>query len=64
MKKCISCSKKKLILIDCKCKTGICLSCVSSHICDFNFKESFKESQKKIVEDVVEIVKNKKVCKI
>lgn len=64
MKKCISCSKKKIIIISCRCKSEICIKCLNSHNCIFDHKDLFKKNESKKVKDILEMNREKKVIKI
>lgn len=48
--KCLLCLKKKIVLVDCRCKLKqICMSCISNHNCNFDYKiNSSNELEKKL----------------
>lgn len=39
MIKCLLCRKKKIVLTDCRCDLKqICMSCITNHLCNFDYK--------------------------
>lgn len=39
MEKCLICLKKKIIITDCKCMCKMCLRCLHSHSCSFDYSQ-------------------------
>lgn len=41
--KCVTCNKKCLFSIDCRCNKSVCLRCKYNHSCSFDYKKQGKE---------------------
>lgn len=60
MNNCSYCRKKKLVLMDCRCKLKqICMLCITNHKCDFDYKiNSSNDLEKKLPKIIaIKIVK-------
>lgn len=60
MIKCLLCRKKKIVLTDCRCDLKqICMSCITNHLCNFDYKiNSSNDLEKKLPKIIaIKIVK-------